>query len=349
MRPVLFVFSEGWPLVGGVPVMTYGAMLAAALLVAWVYIRAVAARAQIASWRVVVALSICLVSGLLGARVMALWVQRPEGQPVAWGELLALDHGGLMLPGLFLGILVSAALVVPRMIDLDLWDVLDRVTPGIALAAAVQRLGCWGVGCCFGRQTSSWFGVHFPRWTQAQIPWAGEPCGPSKACGPHTSCDPVAAVCQPDAPAALALHQELGEVGADAALSASVVPSQLVLLAFFALLAGLLWVIRARFYRFHGQIFVAFLGIFGFCRFFLELMREDRQRGALWATTSDLWFLTLSRVQTAEGVVATRVLTVSQVASVVILAVAVVLGVWLARRPLGDVGEEDRGEPAPGR
>jgi phosphatidylglycerol:prolipoprotein diacylglycerol transferase len=37
----------------------------------------------------------------------------------------------------------------------------DAFAPGIALGHAIGRLGCFSAGCCWGKPTTSWIGVHF--------------------------------------------------------------------------------------------------------------------------------------------------------------------------------------------
>ena len=43
------------------------------------------------------------------------------------------------------------------------WKTADLASPGIMLGLFFGRLGCFLNGCCYGKQTSSWVGVVFPR------------------------------------------------------------------------------------------------------------------------------------------------------------------------------------------
>ncbi|MNT22111.1 Prolipoprotein diacylglyceryl transferase [compost metagenome] len=38
----------------------------------------------------------------------------------------------------------------------------DLIIPSVALAQGFGRIGCFLAGCCYGQETSSWFGVVFP-------------------------------------------------------------------------------------------------------------------------------------------------------------------------------------------
>ena len=349
LRPILFHTPDWVPFIGGLPVFTYSAMLAVAVIAAWIHIRAVAHREGIERGPVVLALALCIGSGLFGARALYFALN-----PGAWdgpASLLASSGGGLSLPGLLLGILVSAALVVPWLIKLDVWFVLDRCIPGVALALAIQRLGCYGFGCCFGRPTRSALGVTFPRWTPEDVPWIGRACGEgAPPCPPLTRCDPEALSCLSQRADAWALHHSLGEIPASAAHALPTHPTQLYTLAFFfALFVGLL--IFRRWQRFHGQLFLTFLGVFGVGRFVLEGLRADHQRGVLWSSSETgplSGFLTELRQIGPDGTGETlTVLTGGHLFSALALMAAFSLWIiaWRRARGLSDLAPGLLGAP----
>ncbi|MCS7304302.1 MAG: prolipoprotein diacylglyceryl transferase [Thermoguttaceae bacterium] len=97
---------------------------------------------------------------LLGARLAyGLLAPNETGQP--WQEVLLLDFGHFYLPG---GLLAAVATgwAVSRLLGLNAWQMADRMTPAVALAMAIVRLGCYGAGCCFGKETAVPWAVGFP-------------------------------------------------------------------------------------------------------------------------------------------------------------------------------------------
>lgn len=47
----------------------------------------------------------------------------------------------------------------------NILQILNLIIPGVILAHAFGRLGCFSVGCCYGKETSSIFGILFPAGT----------------------------------------------------------------------------------------------------------------------------------------------------------------------------------------
>ena len=68
--------------------------------------------------------------------------------------------------GAFPAALISIHLLVPKKKGYEL-DILDSLMPGLAIAHAFGRVGCFFGGCCFGKVTSSPFGVSFPEGSPA--------------------------------------------------------------------------------------------------------------------------------------------------------------------------------------
>ena len=80
--------------------------------------------------------------------------------------------GGVV--GAFPTLLILTHRLVPKKRGYEL-DVLDSLVPGIAIAHAFGRVGCFFGGCCFGKVTESPFGVSFPAGsTAAKLYPAGE-------------------------------------------------------------------------------------------------------------------------------------------------------------------------------
>ena len=54
-----------------------------------------------------------------------------------------------------------AVYVFCRIKKINVLEYLDLMMPSIALAQGLGRIGCFLAGCCYGRETNSWFGVVF--------------------------------------------------------------------------------------------------------------------------------------------------------------------------------------------
>ncbi len=70
-----------------------------------------------------------------------------------------LRSGGVYYGGLIGGFLTVALLI--RFYKLPFWKVADALVPGLALGQAFGRQGCFAAGCCWGKPTDLWWGVHF--------------------------------------------------------------------------------------------------------------------------------------------------------------------------------------------
>lgn len=358
MMPVLFVFPDAWPLVGGHAIYAYGVMLGLALVVGW-YVTLWGARRQgMDSGGVMMVLGSAILGGVVGARVL-FFVSNP-GRWEGVGSLWSLGGGGLVLYGGFLGGLLACALAL-RVVGGDFWRVGDLAAPQLALGVAIARLGCFFYGCDFGRRVEGWPGVRFPHWDHALIPGVGASCGPGAAsCPPLSVCDPSSWVCVTRGAPAWNLHRRLGDIGVDAVSSAAVHPVQLYaalngLALFVALVVLWRW---GR--RFHGQVLLAFLAWYAAARYVLELFREDMQRGEVFSV-QEPWWLSWAMVSVrsvgSEGqVVESYALTTSQFISLVMLCVVSVLAVVAWRREgrggggalLGSLGERVDAQPGVG-
>lgn len=99
-----------------------------------------------------------LVAGFLGAKLLFLIVE--------WETLLADpmrvlgSEGFVVYGGIIAGVL--SAILYCRIKKLEFLAYFDLCAPSIALAQGFGRIGCFLAGCCYGRETTSAFGVVFP-------------------------------------------------------------------------------------------------------------------------------------------------------------------------------------------
>jgi phosphatidylglycerol:prolipoprotein diacylglycerol transferase len=172
--------------------------------------------------------------------------------------MLEVWRGGLAYYGGFI-FAVAFAYYYVRKYKLGWWRTADLAAPGIMLGLFWGRLGCFLNGCCYGKPTSSRFGVEFPRGGAA---WRQQ------------------------------VDQHLIR---EAQRALPVYPTQLYeSLACLIIFAILYYVVRPR-RRAFGQVFAAMLILYGIARSVVEVWRDD-DRGVFfggWLSTSQLISLPL--------------------------------------------------------
>lgn len=98
----------------------------------------------------------CLVGGVLGAKLLFYIV---EIKSIIENPKLLLDitHGFVVYGGIIGGI--GVGYLFCRIRKLEFLKYFDLVMPSIAIAQGFGRVGCMFAGCCYGRETDSWFHV----------------------------------------------------------------------------------------------------------------------------------------------------------------------------------------------
>jgi len=141
LHPILFS-------IGPLTIHTYGAMLAlGAALGMLLYTRLARSAGQDPDRAMSLALWL-LVSGLVGSRLMFVILEPAQFAAAPW-RVLAIWEGGLVFYGGLAGALI-VGIVLMRRLKLPALTLMDCVAPGLALAQAVGRLGCFSAGCCYG-------------------------------------------------------------------------------------------------------------------------------------------------------------------------------------------------------
>jgi phosphatidylglycerol:prolipoprotein diacylglycerol transferase len=135
------------------PAVLPGAFTALAvlgILVAVVSQAAILAQRGMAVERGLVITALALIAGLLGAK---LWYMALKARP--WRETIGQGWSvdGFLVAAPITAILATLALGVPT------GAYLDATAPGIFLAVAIGRVGCFLTGCCAGRCTTSRWGI----------------------------------------------------------------------------------------------------------------------------------------------------------------------------------------------
>ncbi|MBP3610344.1 MAG: prolipoprotein diacylglyceryl transferase [Lachnospiraceae bacterium] len=98
----------------------------------------------------------CLVGGIIGAKLLFYIV---EIKSIIENPKILLDitHGFVVYGGIIGGIGVGYLFCKLR--KLEFLKYFDLVMPSIAIAQGFGRVGCMFAGCCYGRETDSWFHV----------------------------------------------------------------------------------------------------------------------------------------------------------------------------------------------
>ena len=154
MHPILFT-------AGSLRFPTYGALMVLAILAAICVILRLGRREGLDSGQLLDFSTWLLLVSLLGAKVLMVlsdwhYYRQYPGEIFSWSTFLA---GGVFYGGLIAGVLFAVWYI--RLQHLPFWKVVDIYSPAIALGLGVGRIGCFAAGCCYGKPTTSAWGVVF--------------------------------------------------------------------------------------------------------------------------------------------------------------------------------------------
>jgi len=147
MKPILFT-------IGSLPIGSYGVMVAIGFLVG-VYVSYLRARSRDISPKIIIELALlALVSGMVGARIFHA-IQHIESN-----GFIVLEGGLAFYGGFIFACLVG--FIYLRSMAMPIPEMMDILTPSLAIGEAIGRIGCFLAGCCYGRPTDSLLGVTYP-------------------------------------------------------------------------------------------------------------------------------------------------------------------------------------------
>lgn len=243
-------------------IYTYGLLVALSFIVGlWVMAR-LAARDGLDKQKVYDLGLWVLVASLVGSKLLMViteWDDRYRGNLGAIFTLDFLRSNGVFYGG-FLGA-VMASVIVMRIYKMPWWRTADAFAPGIAIGHFIGRLGCFSAGCCWGKPTAAWCGVHF---TDKGHETTGVP-----TIVEHL--DPVQQNVWAD---------RLGSLVAPVKLHPTQLYEAAALLVIFLVL---LWMFGRR--KFYGQIVLAYALLYSVARFTVEFWRDD-PRGEVWGLST---------------------------------------------------------------
>ena len=154
MHPLLFEINLGFL---KIPLHSYGFLIAIGFLCGIATVRKLSVlskmnpdvNADLAFW--------LLIYGFLGARVLFVitrldfFIQNPF-------EIFKVWEGGLV----FFGGLIAATIYAVfyfRKHKLNVWKMIDVLSPGLVVSHAFGRIGCLAAGCCYGSPTQKPWGI----------------------------------------------------------------------------------------------------------------------------------------------------------------------------------------------
>jgi phosphatidylglycerol:prolipoprotein diacylglycerol transferase len=165
--------------IGPVDIRFYGLMYVIAIVVGIILLRREIPRKQIdMTWDDIISLAFwTVIGGIVGARlyyVIFMWRSFYSQNPL---EIFAIWHGGLAIHGGIIGG-AGAIYLYARVRKLGFLDLLDAVTPMLALGQAFGRFGNFMNGDAHGLPTSLPWGVVFPPGSVAGDEFPGQPLHP---------------------------------------------------------------------------------------------------------------------------------------------------------------------------
>jgi phosphatidylglycerol:prolipoprotein diacylglycerol transferase len=185
-----------------------------------------------------------LLAAIVGSKVLMLFTEPEYREDPA--RLISLDFlrsGGVFYGGFITAVVAGYFLI--RRYKLPWWKTADAFAPGIALGNAIGRQGCFAAGCCWGKETTVPWGVHF---TEAGHQVTGVPLVDVN--GESLYLHPTQ------------LYESFG-----------------ALLVFFFLL----WLHKRK--RFSGQVILFYAVLYAVMRFTIEFFRNDPRGDILGLTT----------------------------------------------------------------
>jgi phosphatidylglycerol---prolipoprotein diacylglyceryl transferase len=275
MHPILLrITLPAWklPWIGelhSIPIHSYGVMLGLSLVVGWYLTLGLAEKDGLPKETLANCYVVTAITAVLMARVFYFITNPSELKSPL--EFFALWRGGLVAYGGFIGGLLGSYFFL-KYHKLRLLPWADVAVPSLASGLMLTRIGCYMFGCDFGKplpdSAPGWLKTvgTFPHWPEGTLTrGSGSP--------------------------AWFQHVENNLIGADAATSLPVHPTQIYESLVGALLLALLFWVRKN-QKFRGQVFLVFAFAYGVCRFVLEILRDDLERGEFGPHLAEHWVVT---------------------------------------------------------
>jgi phosphatidylglycerol:prolipoprotein diacylglycerol transferase len=168
MRPILFQ-------IGGLPIYTYGVLVATGVLTGVYFARSQASRAGLDPEKI---WNLGIYTILVALLLAKIWLVFSEWDYYSTHTREIFSIQTFQSGGTFYGGIVGAILTIvlyTHFQKMPLLSVMDIGATGLALGHSIGRLGCFAAGCCYGKPTSLPWAIKFTNPIAAQI--AGTPLG----------------------------------------------------------------------------------------------------------------------------------------------------------------------------
>ena len=141
--------------IGPLTVYGYGFMIAMGVLAAWFVAEQRARKLKLACEHIFYLVVWCAIGGFTSAKIL-FWITN-------WREFLQnprqiIGSDGFVVYGGIIGGILAAWLYC-KVAKLKFMKYFDLVMPSVALAQGFGRIGCFLVGCCYGKETNSAFHI----------------------------------------------------------------------------------------------------------------------------------------------------------------------------------------------
>jgi phosphatidylglycerol:prolipoprotein diacylglycerol transferase len=358
--PQLEEVHDGQPI--GIPIRGYGVMMLCGILAAvWLTVHR-GGRLGIDPELIFSLAFYAFICGILGARlffILQYWQEiQQESLAGTFSAMMNVTQGGLVVYGSLIGGATGVALFAWRR-QVPLLPLCDLVAPSVLLGMAIGRIGCLMNGCCFGGECDLPWAIHFPPASAAyerqvydgtllgvsfeQDTMGGgvireiEPGSPAEAFGlqpgqkireihfpqegrsDRTGCgrSPENQASAIDPQVLVTLEDDVPLIVKLPSHSRDLQPTQ-IYSSFNAFLLCVLLLACYPFRRRDGELSALCLTLYPMTRFLLEIIRSDEPG------------------QFGTG------LTISQLVSLAILAIAAALWVYVLRQPEGTIWPTER-------
>ena len=150
----------------GVPIRSYGVMLALSFIVGLAYVHRIGTRDNKRVQDYIFLAYLLIIAGVVGARLFYIGLHLEEFSG-NWGAAVnPFDSDAFGIAGLNLygGVILAiiTAWVYLRLTSMPVFDTMDYFAPTLGLGLFLTRIGCFLNGCCFGTPTDLPWGVTFP-------------------------------------------------------------------------------------------------------------------------------------------------------------------------------------------
>ncbi len=147
-----------WFTIGGFTIHGYGVMIALGILAAFFVGERQAKKHGLSSDTVDSLIFTALITGFAGSKLLYALINFDE---LLSDPMSVLGSDGWVVYGGILGGLIGLWTYC-RVKKISFADYINLLAPEVALGQAFGRIGCFFAGCCYGKVTTSPFGVEFP-------------------------------------------------------------------------------------------------------------------------------------------------------------------------------------------